>query len=70
MEDTGTPTVVVIYAAVASLAGSLAVDRVGLFASFVPGVVIGAFAGLVASALFVLLIVAYRMNPESRASRW
>ena len=64
VEDTGTPTVVVIYASVASLAGSLAVDRVSLFAGSVPGIVSGAFAGLVASALFVLL------NPESSASRW
>lgn len=70
VEDTGTPIAVVIYAAVASLAGSLAVDRVGLFAGAVPGVVTGAFAGLVASALFVLLVVAYRMNPKSPADRW
>jgi len=51
VEDTGTPIVVVTYAAVASLAGSLAADRIALLVGAMPAVVIGGLAGLLSAVL-------------------
>ena len=64
VEDTGTPIVVVTYAAVASLAGSLAADRIALFVGAMPAVVIGGLAGLLSAVLLGLLMIAYQMNPD------
>lgn len=64
VEDTGTPIVVVTYAAVASLAGSLAADRIALLIGAMPAVVVGGFAGLLSAVLLGLLMVAYRMKPR------
>ncbi|HXG79432.1 MAG TPA: hypothetical protein VNJ31_08865 [Methyloceanibacter sp.] len=81
IEDTGTPIRVTVYAAVASLAGSLAAERLvrllseapGLVVHAqvgdVPGIVLGAFAGLLSSVLFGLLIVTYRIMPDQRSRR-
>ena len=70
VEDTGTPVVIITYAAVASLAGSLAADRVASLLGSIPVGIVGAFAGLLSSALFVLLMVAYRMDPHSPERQW
>ena len=64
VEDTGTPTVVVTYATVASLAGSLAADRIALLVGAMPAVVIGGLAGLLSAVLLGLLMIAYQMNPD------
>ena len=64
VEDTGTPIVVVTYAAVASLAGSLAADRIALLVGAMPAVVIGGLAGLLSAVLLGLLMIAYQMNPD------
>jgi len=81
VEDTGTPIQVVIYAAVASLAGSLAAERLARLLSEmpglvvhaqvgnVPGIILGAFAGLLSSILFGLLIVTYRIIPDQPPAR-
>jgi hypothetical protein len=63
VEDTGTPVTVVTYAAVASLAGSLAADRIALLVGQMPSVVIGGLAGLLSSVLFGLLMLTYRLTP-------
>jgi hypothetical protein len=42
----------------------LAADRIMLFVVAVPGVVLGAFAGLLSAILMGLLILAYRMTPS------
>ena len=63
VEDTGTPVTVVSYAAVASLAGSLAADRIALLVGQMPSVVIGGLAGLLSSVLFGLLMLTYRLTP-------
>jgi len=67
IEDVGTPVTIVIYATTASLAGSLAADRIALLVGQMPSVVIGGFAGLLSSILFGLLMLAYRMNPDQPA---
>lgn len=69
MEDAGTPAIVVTYAVVASLAGSLAADRIALLIGAMPAIVLGGFAGLLSAVLFGLLMVAYRMNPDRPENR-
>jgi len=64
IRDVGTPVVVVVYAAVASLAGSLSAYHLAEYAAAIDPVFIGALAGALASALFGLLIVTYRMAPD------
>lgn len=65
--DVGTPVVVVIYAAVASLAGSLSAYHLTAYAGMAASALLGALAGVLASALFGLLIVTYRMSPNDSA---
>lgn len=67
IRDVGTPTVVVVYAAVASLAGSLSAYHLAAMAAVTTPVLVGALAGALASALFGLLIVTYRMAPDETA---
>lgn len=64
IRDVGTPYAVVVYAAVASLAGSLAAYHLAALAAVAAPVLIGALAGALASALFGLLIVTYRIAPD------
>lgn len=61
--DTGTPVAVVIYAAVPSLAGSLAASQLISDGGVVPAPVVGMLAGLLSAALMGLLMVSYRMHP-------
>lgn len=70
IEDVGTPTVVLTYAAVASLAGSLAAHQLIDLAAYTSPVLLGALAGILSAALMGLLMVAYRMNPEQRDTCW
>ena len=62
--DTGTPITVVSYATVASLAGSLAADRIALLVGQMPSIVVGGLAGLLSSVLLGLLMLTYRMVPD------
>jgi hypothetical protein len=62
--DSGTPITVVSYAAVASLAGSLAADRIALLVGQMPSIVVGGLAGLLSSVLLGLLMLTYRMVPD------
>lgn len=64
IRDVGTPIVVVVYAAVASLAGSLSAYHLASLAALKSPVLLGALAGVLASALFGLLTVTYRMMPD------
>ena len=65
IEDVGTPAVVISYAAVASLAGSLSAFQI-MSASAAPTwpPLTGALAGLLSAGLMGLLIVTYRMQPR------
>lgn len=64
IRDVGTPVVVIVYATVASLAGSLSAYQLAAYAEVISPVFVGALAGVLASALFGLLIVTYRMAPD------
>lgn len=64
IEDTGTPLVVIVYAAVASLAGSLAAYHVTDLAAMTTPVLIGSLAGVLSAVLLGLLMVTYRMTPD------
>ena len=63
IEDVGTPSAVISYAAVASLAGSLSAVQI-MSASVAPDwpPLTGALAGLLSAGLMGLLIVTYRMQ--------
>lgn len=65
IEDVGTPSVVISYAGVASLAGSLSAVQI-MSASLAPDwpPLTGALAGLLSAGLMSLLIVTYRMQPR------
>ena len=68
--DEGTPVALVVNAAFASFAGSLAADRIAIFLGTLPGVVLGALAGLFSALLLGLLMVVYPMNPDFPRNKW
>jgi hypothetical protein len=69
VEDVGTPIIVIIYAAVASLAGSLAAHYITLLGDVAWPTLIGTLAGALSSVLFGLLIVTYRLEPRQCATQ-
>lgn len=62
-DDSKTPTLVVIYATVASLAGSLAAKEVADFSEVDAAVGIGALAGLFLAVLLSMLMISYHTTP-------
>ena len=62
-DDSKTPTLVVIYAIVASLAGSLAAKEVADFSEVDAAVGIGALAGLFSAVLLSMLMISYHTTP-------
>ena len=58
-----TPTLVVIYAIAASLAGSLAAKEVANFSEVAAAVGIGALAGLFSAVLLSMLMISYHTTP-------
>jgi hypothetical protein len=68
-DDSGIPGVVVVFSAVASIAGSLAAEEISdEVLQFPPGL-LGAFAGLLSSVLMAMLMVTYHMNPDKPGNR-
>lgn len=67
VKDVGTPFTVIVYAALASFAGSLAADRIMLFVGAMPAAVTGALAGFLSAALMGLLMIAHQLPPGRRA---
>ena len=70
VEDAGTPFAIVVSATLASFAGSLAADRIAIYVGTMPGVVLGALAGLFSALLLGLLMIVYRMNPDFPRNKW
>ena len=68
-DDSGIPGVIVVFAAVASIAGSLAAEEISEYLLHLAPAMIGAFAGLISSVLMVMLMVAYHMNPDKPENR-
>jgi hypothetical protein len=59
------PMVLVVNAAIASIAGSLAAhDIAGLIADPPSSVMIGTFAGLLSAVLMAMLMITYHANPS------
>jgi hypothetical protein len=59
------PTLVILYSAIASLAGSAAAVEVAHASNHNSPVWIGTLAGLFSSILMALLMIAYYMNPQT-----
>jgi len=62
-DDSKTPTLVAIYAIIASLAGSLAAKEVLDHSELTAPVGIGALAGLFSAVLLAMLMITYHTNP-------
>jgi tellurite resistance protein TehA-like permease len=61
--DLRTPVLVLVYSAVASLAGSAAAKEVSDVSELSSAVWIGALAGLFSAILLALLLITYHTNP-------
>jgi hypothetical protein len=68
-DDSGIPVVIVVFAAVASIAGSLAAEDIGESVLHLSPAMLGAFAGLISSVLMVMLMATYHMNPDKPGNR-
>jgi hypothetical protein len=64
-DDSRVPTLVLIYSAVASLAGSAAADEVSRLSEVSSPVWLGTLAGLFSAILLAMLMITYHMNPET-----
>jgi uncharacterized membrane protein YeiH len=62
-DDSKTPVLVVVYAIIASLAGSLAAKEVLDVSELSAPVGIGALAGLFSAILLAMLMITYHTNP-------
>jgi hypothetical protein len=65
-DDARVPSVVLTYAVIASIAGSLAGHDVATLAEQTSPVWIGTLAGLFSSVLMALLMITYYMNPAPK----
>jgi tellurite resistance protein TehA-like permease len=68
-DDSGIPAVVIVFSAVASIAGSLAAEEISEELLQFPPALLGAFAGLLSSVLMIMLMVTYHMNPDKPSNR-
>jgi hypothetical protein len=62
-DDSGTPTLVIVYSAIASLAGSAAAVEAATLSQLLSPVWLGTLAGLFSSILLSLLMITYHTNP-------
>jgi len=62
-DESRTPVLVIVYAAVASLAGSSAAIEVARLSEVLSPVWIGTLAGLFSSILLAMLMITYHTNP-------
>lgn len=64
-DESRVPMVLLVNAAVASIAGSLAAHDLTNFVAVAPsGAMLGAMAGLLSAVLMAMLMVTYHMNPS------
>lgn len=62
-DDSRTPTMVIIYAAIASLAASVGAKEVTDLSQLSSGVWIGTLAGLFSATLLGMMMIVYHTNP-------
>lgn len=65
-DDTKIPGLVVLYAIIASLAGSLAAKEVSDLAGLGAGTGLGALAGLFSAMLLAMLLITYHTHPGEK----
>ncbi|MGQ0671924.1 MAG: hypothetical protein ACT4N2_03460 [Hyphomicrobium sp.] len=63
-DESRIPNVVVIYAAIASMAGSLAAHDLNGVSGMSSTVFLGALAGLLSAVLMAMLMITYHTNPR------
>ena len=63
------PVVVIVFAAIASLAGSSAAVEIAEHTLMSSPALIGALAGLFSSILMAMLMITYHMKPEEHSSK-
>jgi len=68
-DNSSIPVLVIVYSAVASLAGSAAAIEVAHASHVVAPVWIGTLAGLFSGILMSLLMITYHMNPQEPPKR-
>jgi len=68
-DDTRIPTLVLIYSAVASLAGSAAADEVARLSEVSSPLWLGTLAGLFSAILLAMLMITYQMNPTTGSAK-
>ena len=68
-DDSGIPGVIIVFSAVASIAGSLAAEDISESVLQLSPAMVGAFAGLLSGVLMVMLMVTYHMNPDKPGNR-
>ena len=68
-DDSGLPSLVIVFAIVASLAGGLAADEITSKVVELSQGMRGAFAGLLSAILMAMLMITYHMNPDKRGNR-
>lgn len=68
-DDSGIPMLIVVFSAVASLAGSLTAFEITREFETLRSGIIGALAGLLSASLMSMLMVAYHMNPDKPANQ-
>ena len=67
VDEARIPTVLVVNAAIASIAGSLAAhDLMGFVGAQTSPALLGALAGLLSAVLMALLMITYHSNPDPR----
>jgi hypothetical protein len=68
-DDSGIPGVIIVFSAVASIAGSLAAEDISESVLQLPPAMLGVFAGLLSGVLMTMLMVTYHMNPDKPGNR-
>lgn len=70
VDESDVPMMLVVNAAIASIAGSLAAhDLTSLISSPPSSVLLGAFAGLLSAVLMAMLMITYHTNTNSNPNR-
>jgi len=69
-DETKIPMVLVVNAAIASIAGSLAAhDLMGFVGAETPSALLGGLAGLLSAVLMAMLMITYHANPSTSSGR-
>jgi len=68
-DESRVPVLVLVYSAIASLAGSAAADEIVRASQMSSAVWLGTLAGLFSAILMAMLMITYHMNPEAPRKR-